>query len=363
MSHRRERGSGSQKSKDAKRPAARAQEGTRAPYSFEFKLRLSRIVAEKKATQTEVARQFGISVTTLQQWVSIYRTGGADALRPQPRARIEEQRVPLAREVQREHVVALREAQPELGTRRIRDLLARFVGLGVAETTVRRILHEAGLIEEHVPSGPREHPPRRFERAEPNQLWQSDIFTFLLRRHERLYMTAFMDDHSRFIVAYNLAHHQRSELVIEALERGIAAFGEPREILTDQGRQYTAWRGETDFERKLHLHGIRHIKSRPQHPQTLGKVERFWKTLWDEFLSRTVFADFADCDRRIQLFIHAYNFQRPHQALEGLVPADRFFRAAPPRARRHREDRRSQRDAARARKADSKAVLSRGAPR
>ena len=89
------------------------------------------------------------------------------------------------------------------------------------------------------------HPPRRFERAEPNQLWQSDIFTFLLRRHERLYMAAFMDDHSRFIVSYTLAHHQRSGLVMEALSRGIAAYGAPREILTDQGRQYTAWRGTT----------------------------------------------------------------------------------------------------------------------
>src|SRR5688572_11376573 len=92
-----------------------------------------------------------------------------------------------------------------------------------------------------------------------------------------------MDDHSRFIVSHALAHHQRSELVMEALARGIATYGTPEEILTDQGRQYTAWRGETDFERELRRNGIRHVKSRPQHPQTLGKVERFWKTLWDEF--------------------------------------------------------------------------------
>ncbi len=90
-----------------------------------------------------------------------------------------------------------------------------------------------------------------------------------------------------------------------------------------------SWRGHTDFEEELHRQGIRHIKSRPHHPQTLGKIERFWKTLWEEFLSRTVFADFDDCQRRIALFVQAYNFRRPHQGIAGAVPADRFFRAAP----------------------------------
>jgi transposase InsO family protein len=129
------------------------------------------------------------------------------------------------------------------------------------------------------------------------------IFTFLLRRYERLYLCAFMDDHSRFIVGWALLHHQKSELVLEALTRAIAKYGVPEEILTDQGRQYTVWRGETQFEQELRRQRIRHIKSRPQRPQTLGKVERFWKTLWDEFLSRTVFADFADCERRLGPFV------------------------------------------------------------
>src|SRR6185369_7450879 len=121
------------------------------------------------------------------------------------------------------------------------------------------------------------------------------------------------------LVSHTIAHHQRSELVMEALRRGIASYGAPREVLTDQGRQYTAWRGETEFEQTIRRQGIHHSKSRPQHPQTLGKIERFWKTLWDEFLCKTVFADFADCNRRLGLYVQHYNFQRPHQGLEGLV--------------------------------------------
>jgi transposase InsO family protein len=277
----------------------------------------------------EAARVFGISKSSIEHWVTRFRASGLKGLEPQPSG-APAHRDKRETDPRREAVKALRSEHPEYGTRRIRDVLARFEALGVSETEVRRILHKEGLIPEtRPPRAPREHPERRFERAEPNQLWQSDIFTFLLRRHERVYVTAFMDDHSRFVVAHAVAHHQRSALVLEALERGIAAYGPPREILTDQGRQYTAWRGTTDFEQTLRRYGIRHIKSRPQHPQTLGKVERFWKTLWDEFLSRTVFADFADCLRRLQLFIDGYNFQRPHQGLAGLVPADRFFRAAP----------------------------------
>ncbi len=301
------------------------------PVSFEVRLRMVREVL-RGASQLDVATAFGVSGATVQKFMALYRSGGVEALRPRisGAAALAVERAAARRSEPRHRaVVELRKEHEDWGTRRIRDVLARFSGLGVSETEVRRILHEEGLIPEAPPERPaREHGPRRFERAEPNQLWQSDIFTFLLRRHERLYLTAFMDDHSRYVVSYALARHQRAELVLEALERGIATYGTPREILTDQGRQYTAWRGTTDFERELKRHGIEHIKSRPQHPQTVGKVERFWKTLWDEFLSRTVFADYTDCDRRLALFIQHYNFQRPHQALDGLVPADRFFRAA-----------------------------------
>src|SRR5262245_2670229 len=299
-------------------------------YALSFRLKAVELVLAKGATVDQAARLLGAASQTIRRWVEKYSHGGIDALTPKPAAPTPKP-ASMAQQVRRDAVVALRTEHPEWGAQRIRDVLERFQALGVSETEVRRILHEAGLTEPRAAesSAPeREQAPRRFERAAPNQLWQSDIFTFLLRRHERIYLTAFMDDHSRFIVSYALAHHQRSELVMEALARGVAEYGTPEEILTDNGRQYAAWRGEVDFQRELRRLGVRHVRSRPQHPQTLGKVERFWKTLWDEFLKRTVFSDFVDCGRRLGLFIDGYNFQRPHQALSGLVPADRFFRAA-----------------------------------
>ena len=79
---------------------------------------------------------------------------------------------------------------------------------------------------------------------------------------------------------------------------------------------------------ELEKRGIKQIVATPRRPQTLGKIERFWGTLWRECLESAVFIDLGDARRRIGLFIDHYNFQRPHQGIDGLVPADRFFGAA-----------------------------------
>ena len=69
--------------------------------------------------------------------------------------------------------------------------------------------------------------------------------------------------------------------------------------------------------------------ARPRRPQTLGKIERFWGSLWRECIESAVFLDLADARQRIGLYIDYYNLQRPHQGIDGLAPADRFFSAAP----------------------------------
>lgn len=314
----------------AQLPAVPSGRRPRSPYPKDFTIAAAKAVVDEKMSLTEVAKALKIPVTTVEGWAEKYRVGGAGAFENAPGRGGKRTKKRVGADPRRDAIVAVKKEQPHAGSRRIRDVVKRFFGIGTSDTTVRRVLQEEGLTEKREPPPPKPKPKeKRFERAEPNQLWQSDLFTFLLRRHERVYVAAFLDDHSRYLVGLALAHHQRSSLVMEALARAIAEYGTPREILTDQGRQYTAWRGSTDFEEELRRNGIRHVKSRPHHPQTCGKIERFWKTMWEEFLSRTVIADFADCQRRIALFVQHYNFQRPHQALGGMTPADRFFRSAP----------------------------------
>ncbi|HLK02315.1 MAG TPA: DDE-type integrase/transposase/recombinase, partial [Streptosporangiaceae bacterium] len=233
-------------------------------------------------------------------------------------------------ELTKRTILMLKQANPDWGCERISAMLARGPALPASPGAVARVLHEAGYELEEAPTHPHPDKLRFFERAQPNQLWQTDLFTFVLKRqNRRLYLVAFLDDHSRFIVSFGLHASQSTALVLEVLRAGIASYGAPREILTDNGAQYVTWRGKSLFTKELEKRGIEQIVARPRHPQTLGKIERFWGTLWRECLEAAVFVDLADARARIGHFIDWYNFHRPHSGIDSLAPADRFFGAAP----------------------------------
>jgi len=155
-------------------------------------------------------------------------------------------------------------------------------------------------------------------------LWQSDICTFRLAG-KNAYLIGFIDDYSRYITGLGLYRSQTAEHVLETYRMAVGEYGVPREMLTDNGRQYTNWRGRTRFERELKKDRVKHLRSRPHHPMTLGKIERFWKTILNEFLLRAQFDSFEDARERITMWVKYYNYKRPHQGIKGLCPADRFF--------------------------------------
>ncbi len=275
----------------------------------------------------DIAPLVGISKHTLYLWKKRFTQHGPAGLAEQPRGASTGSRLS---EVTKRTIVMLKELHSDWGCQRISDELLRGPALAASPSAVARVLHEAGYQVETRPTRPHPEKVQRFERAKPNQLWQTDLFTFVLKRqNRRLYLVGFRDDHSRFVVGYGLHASASSALVLEVLRAAIANYGPPLEILTDNGAQYVTWRGKSQFSKELEQHGIRQIVSRPKHPQTLGKIERFWGTLWRECLQRAVFLDLEDARRRIGLFIDHYNFQRAHQGLEGLTPADRYFSAAP----------------------------------
>ncbi len=276
---------------------------------------------------TDFAALVNISRQTLYAWKRKFDELGPGGLVDQPKGSKAGSRLP---EVTKRTILMLKQAHPEWGCERISDMLVRGPALPASPNAVARVLREAGYTVVEHPTKPHRDHVRSFERAAPNQLWQTDLFTFMLKRqNRRVYLVAFMDDHSRFITSYGLHGSQSSPLVIEVLRAGIAAYGVPAEILTDNGAQYITWRGKGQFTRELEKLGVRQIVARPKRPQTLGKVERFWGTLWRECVQRAIFLDLEDARRRIGLFVDHYNFQRVHSGIDGLVPADRFFHAAP----------------------------------
>ncbi len=268
-----------------------------------------------------------ISHHTLYSWKKRFEELGPGGLVDQPRGSKQGSKLP---ELTKRTILMLKQAHPDWGCERISDMLVRGPALPASPNAVARVLKEAGYELVEQPTKPHPDHVRSFERAKPNQLWQTDLFTFVLKRqNRRVYLVAFLDDHSRFITGYGLHGSQSTPLVIEVVRAAIAAYGVPGEILTDNGTQYVTWRGKSQFTKELEKLGIKQLVAKPKRPQTLGKIERFWGTLWRECIESAVFVDLEDARRRIGLFIDHYNFQRVHSGIDGLVPADRFFQAAP----------------------------------
>jgi transposase InsO family protein len=278
----------------------------------------------------DFAKVWGLSSKTLSGWRLRYEREGPKALesrRARPRRR--KARDPRV-QAERAEIARVKRRFPIFGIRRVRDFLLRFRGLRVSIGRVRETFREEQLKTPPPRKKKRRRKAkvRRFERARPRELWQSDITSFVLPRHrQRVYLVAYLDDYSRYVVSFGLHLHQKQDIVIEALLEGIARFGKPKEVLTDQGRQYYSWRGKSGFVRLLEREGIRHVVSRAHHPQTLGKAERFWATVAHEFWERTQPQDLAEARERLGHFVAHYNHFRPHQGIDGLVPADRFFGA------------------------------------
>jgi len=311
--------------KKKKKSSTSAKRGSRTwAYPVEFRLRIVKLSLEEEYSTSLLSEQFGISRSAIRRWVRLYREGGVEGLEIKPRAGGNTRVTPEVRQ----RMVAVKKAHPEYGPRRIADVLKRFFLIPTSQSTVHKTLSEKGLVSK-AKHKPVKNPskPRFFERSRPNQLWQSDIMTFRLAGRNA-YLVGFMDDYSRYITSIGLYRSQTAAHVLETYRRGIAEYGVPKEMLTDNGRQYTNWRGKTRFEKEMKKDRVKHIRSRPHHPMTLGKIERFWKSIQNEFLQRAQFDSFDQAVSRTNFWVSYYNHKRPHQGIGSLCPADRFFEIA-----------------------------------
>jgi len=308
--------------KRLKRPG----ESVRGGITAEQKLLLLDTWKRSGLPASDFSALVGVSKHTLYGWKKRFDSFGPEGLMEQPRRR--GSRVGIS-EITKRTILMIKESNPDYGCQRISDMLVRGPGLAASPNTVAGVLREAGYVLVEEATSPHKAKVTRFERQVVNELWQTDLFTFILKRqNRRVYLVVFMDDRSRYITGYGLHASAGGALVIETLKAAIASYQAPQELLTDNGPQYISWRGKGEFSRTCEQLGIRQIVATPKHPETLGKVERFWGTLWRECLERAIFIDLGDARRRVGLFIDHYNFQRPHQGLKGAVPADVFFGAA-----------------------------------
>lgn len=300
---------------------------TRKPrYTPEQKRQAVEACLKSGQSMMAFGKLWGVHRRVLSNWMKKYRQGGPQALEGRMGRKPGKKPVPSRL---KDQIISVKREFPHFGFRRVKTFLARFRGLKASAPQIRRVVAEEQLPHGHQAAFRRwkkRKQVRRFERSKPGELWQSDITSFNLARYsQKVYLVAFLDDYSRYIVSWRLGLRQTQEFVEETLLEGIQRWGKPLEVLTDQGRQYFAWRGKSDFQRLLEKQGIRHVVSRTHHPETLGKCERFWETVGKEFWGRVQPQDLTEAQDRLSHFIAHYNHFRPHQGIGDSVPADRFF--------------------------------------
>jgi transposase InsO family protein len=221
-------------------------------------------------------------------------------------------------------VLAVRAEHPVWGGRKIARVVERD-GVGpVAASTVTGILKRHGVeLGQH---GGGAHPFIRFEHEAPNDLWQMDFKGHVPLLDGRLHPLTVLDDHSRFAVALEACADETGATVKALLIKAFRRYGLPWRMAVDNGPPWGDaghGAGFTKLGVWLVEAGVALSHSRPRHPQTLGKDERFHRSLAAEALGRP-FADLAKAQAALDAWRNVYNLKRPHDALAGGVPIDHY---------------------------------------
>lgn len=271
----------------------------------------------------ELCRRFTISAPTGYRWLHRYQQQGRSGLanrssRPQFSPR---QTPPEVEAV----VLQLRAQHPRWGGRK---LAARLRMLGhpdvPAPSTITAILRRHGLLDPALAGKPRDW--RRFEHDAPNDLWQMDFKGHVPCGAGRCHPLTVLDDHSRYSLTLAACSNERTNTVQRRLISTFRHYGLPHRLLVDNGPPWgtpAAPHGYTPLTVWLLRLGVRVVHSRPRHPQTMGKDERFHRTLKAELLGDPL-ADLDSAQQRFDAWRQVYNHERPHEALDDAVPASRY---------------------------------------
>lgn len=283
-----------------------------------------RFAARQGVPLAELCRRYGISRRTGYKWVRRYQQAGPAGLTDRSRRphRVVGQTAPPLEAA----VVALRQAHPAWGARKLRR---RLQALGCARvpaaSTVTRILQRHALIAPARP-GAEPGPWQRFERPAPNELWQMDFKGRVATLAGFGHPLTLLDDHSRFNLCLQVLPNQQTRGVQGRLTDTFRTYGLPDVLLVDNGSPWgdDAEHPWTPLTVWLVRVGTRVAHSAPYHPQTLGKDERFHRTLDAEVLTTRQWRDLAHCQAACDRWRPVYNTERPHEALGLAVPASRY---------------------------------------
>jgi transposase InsO family protein len=270
-----------------------------------------------------LCREFGISRPTGYLWRRRYEQSGTLTQIGERSRRPHHSPTRTGPRPER-RVLALRK-QTGWGAKKLRVLLAE-EEIALPVRTIHRILERNGLVSDQA-HGPA---PGRFERSEPNQLWQMDSKGKYPLQDGECHVLSILDDHSRYVVGLHALPELSGEKAGPCLVETFRRYGVPQAMLMDRGSLWwTAWNGWglTQLSVRLIEQGIGLLYGRVCHPQTQGKVERFHRTLGAELRHRGVPPSFGQWPAALAEIETNYNMRRPHEALGMQRPAERYQRS------------------------------------
>jgi transposase InsO family protein len=285
------------------------------------RLVITAVVTEGRS-QGEVARAYGVSQGWVSRLVARYRAEGEAAFEPRSRrprtspGAISGDTAGLIVRLRKE----LAGQGLDAGPHTICWHLEHHRGVRVSAATVSRYLTRHGLVTPDPAKRPRSS-YLRFEAEQPNECWQSDFTHYRLAGGTDTEIICWLDDHSRHVL--HLTCHERATgpIVLATFRSACSGHGTPAATLTDNGTVYTARfagggrRGRNGLEHELARLGVRQKNGKPNHPQTQGKIERFWQTLKKWLAAQPQPADLAQLQDLLDTFTAYYNTRRPHRSL------------------------------------------------
>lgn len=281
------------------------------------------LASQQKVNMRQLCRRFGVSAPTGYKWLHRFQQLGAEGLREHSRR---PQHSPARTPGEMENTITkLRRRHPAWGARKLRQ---RLLDLGhrslPSPSTITAILDRHQLLDAKESS--KHQAFKRFERAQPNELWQMDFKGDFALARGRCYPLTIIDDHSRFALALNACARNTKNITQNVLIQTFRRYGLPEWIICDNGSPWgSSCRGHyTQLGVWLMRLGIGVSHSRPHHPQTNGKDERFHRTLEAEVLRYQHADTLIEWQLHFDAWRNIYNTQRPHESLQMKVPASRY---------------------------------------
>ncbi len=258
--------------------------------------------------------------STLDRWIREWRSGGFEALVPTPRAG-----VPTTPTAVLDLAVKLKREAPARTAAQVAVVMAAAEGQAPSARTIQRLFARLGLNTR--PDGTPPQAFGRFEAAAPNDRWTGDALHGPDIAGRKVYLFAFVDDHSRAVPGYRWGHSEDTVRLEAALRHGLASRGVPRQVYVDNGSAFVA----APLLRACAVLGIRLVHSRPGQPEGRGKIERFFRTVRGQFLveieARGV-ADLVEMNRLFAAWVETAYHHRVHSETEQ-TPLARFTAGGP----------------------------------